>query len=162
MADIRTMNKPVVALGRDLMGSLFDLPKKAQKHATTFLTNSRRIPDHQESIWNESPMRRTKNCIPRASTNGIAPSSLSRKAAMCTSCCTLATTMTPTNGRKQRNSTSTRTRGPSSCTIWFLKRKSTRQCVKIPRAKLGGRALPQTCPTEFHYTGIRFSSHGRP
>ena len=38
MADIRTMNKPVVALGRDLMGSLFDLPKKAQKHATTFLT----------------------------------------------------------------------------------------------------------------------------
>ena len=91
-------------------------------------------------------MRRTKNCIPRASTNGIAPSSLSRKAAMCTSCCTLATTMTPTNGRKQRNSTSTRTRGPSSCTIWFLKRKSTRQCVKIPRAKLDGGALPQTCP----------------
>lgn len=38
MADIRTMNKPVVALGRDLMGSLFDLPKKAQRHATTFLT----------------------------------------------------------------------------------------------------------------------------
>ena len=38
MADIRTMNKPVVALGRDLMGSLFDLPKKAQKYATTFLT----------------------------------------------------------------------------------------------------------------------------
>lgn len=38
MADIHTMNKPVVALGRDLMGSLFDLPKKAQKHATTFLT----------------------------------------------------------------------------------------------------------------------------
>lgn len=38
MADIRTMNKPVVALGRDLMGSLLELPKKAQKHATTFLT----------------------------------------------------------------------------------------------------------------------------
>lgn len=38
MADIRTMNKPVVALGSDLMRSLLELPKKAQKHATTFLT----------------------------------------------------------------------------------------------------------------------------
>ena len=38
MADIRTMNKPVVALGSDLMCSLLELPKKAQKHATTFLT----------------------------------------------------------------------------------------------------------------------------
>ena len=38
MADIHTMNKPVVALGSDLMSSLFDLPKKAQKHATAFLT----------------------------------------------------------------------------------------------------------------------------
>lgn len=32
------MNKPVVALGSDLMRSLLELPKKAQKHATTFLT----------------------------------------------------------------------------------------------------------------------------
>lgn len=38
MADIRTMNKPVVALGSDLMRSLLELSKKAQKHATTFLT----------------------------------------------------------------------------------------------------------------------------
>lgn len=38
MADIRTMNKPVVALGSDLMRSLLELPKRAQKHATTFLT----------------------------------------------------------------------------------------------------------------------------
>ena len=30
MADIRTMNKPVVALGSDLMRSLLELPKKAQ------------------------------------------------------------------------------------------------------------------------------------
>lgn len=148
MADIRTMNKPVVALGSDLMRSLLELPKKAQKHATTFLTkfqaNPRSFGINLERIANAADEKLYSARIDQRYRAIIA----FRKAATCTFCCTLETTMTPTNGRKQSESASTRIRGRSSCTIWLLKRKSTQRCMRIPKTKLDGGALPQTRPNQ--------------
>ena len=144
MADIHTMNKPVVALGKDLMSSLLDLPRKAQKHATAFLTKFQTNP--RSSGINLERIANAKDEKLYASTSGTGPSSLSRKAATSTFCCTSATMMTPTNGRKRRLSASTRLRGRSSCTIPLPKRRSTRRCVTFPKTKLDGGALLQTRP----------------
>lgn len=162
MADIRTMNKPVVALGSDLMRSLLELPKKAQKHATTFLTkfqaNPRSSGINLERIANAADEKLYSARIDQRYRAIIA----FRKAATCTFCCTLETTMTLTNGRKQSESASTRIRGPSSCTIWLLKRKSTQRCMRIPKTKLDGERCRKRAPIRFRCVGICSPAHGRP
>ena len=138
------MNKPVVALGRDLMGSLFDLPKKAQRHATTFLTkfqtNPRSSGINLERIANAADEKLYSARIDQRYRAIIAFQKSSNVYVLLY----VGDHDDAYKWAETKNSTSTRTRGPSSCTIWFLKRKSTRQCVKIPRAKLGGRAPTQS------------------
>ena len=134
MADIRTMNKPVVALGRDLMGSLLELPKKAQKHATTFLTkfqtNPRSSGINLERIANAADEKLYSARIDQRYRAIIAFQKSSNVYV-------LLYVGDHDDAYKWAEST-----------IWLLKRKSTQRCMRIPKTKLDGGALPQTRPNQ--------------